>query len=340
MKGEPAIKKEAIQIRPYDAGDQAFFEQLYRGWFRDYFHIEPEPIDEYVLTQPQQSILEHGGCILIALYAGRKAGTVALKNSGQQTFELTKMGVGKEFRGRGLGRALGEAAIKKARMLGARKIVLYTHSSLETALDLYKKLGFSQTLLEPGIYSHARCDLKMELTLDQIVVCKADSSQAPVISAIGRESFAEAFGPFFNLREDLERYLDYTYDVEKINRSLANPNNIFYLARSGQVTFGFAKIKKQSCRAALLSGRQTELQKIYVLKPYQGWGAGKALLQTILGEIPDWKADLLWLDVLKGNLKAIQFYENNGFEKREDHFFKIGSQTFAYDLMDRKMIYP
>lgn len=155
-----------VTIREYEAADQPFFEQLYRSWFIGHFHMSPEPIDDYVLTQPEKAILEHGGALLIAVSDGERAGTVALKMADSYTHELTKMAVREDLRGQGIGKALCQAAIDKAGSLGLKRIVLYTHSSLAPAILLYKSLRFKEVSLEPGTYSHLRCDTKMELWLD------------------------------------------------------------------------------------------------------------------------------------------------------------------------------
>jgi ribosomal protein S18 acetylase RimI-like enzyme len=158
----------AIAIVDYEPAHQQYFEQVYRSWFTGHFGLAPEPVDEFVLTQPEAAVLEKGGAILMVLYKDELAGTVALKKEDAYTYEFTKMAIGEEYRGKGLGEALSKAAIGKARSLGARRIVLYTHSSLRAAISLYKKLGFAETPLEPGHYSSFRCDIKMELWLGQI----------------------------------------------------------------------------------------------------------------------------------------------------------------------------
>ncbi|HMH24821.1 MAG TPA: GNAT family N-acetyltransferase [Puia sp.] len=167
-----------ITIVEYEPAHQHYFEQLYRGWFTKHFGLAPEAVDEFVLTQPEAAVLGKGGAILMILYKDELAGTVALKKedgregddpgSDGQTYEFTKMAIGEEYRGKGLGEALSKAAIGKARSLGARRIVLYTHNSLKAAISLYRKLGFAETPLEPGHYSSFRCDIKMELWLDQV----------------------------------------------------------------------------------------------------------------------------------------------------------------------------
>jgi aromatic-L-amino-acid decarboxylase len=150
------------KIIDYQPAHQPFFQKVYRDWFTAHFHVPPEPIDDLVLTQPETAILAKQGAILIATSEERLAGFVALKKFNQFTYELTKMAVLPDLRGKGLGEALCRAAIDRAKTLGAKCLILYSHSSLGPALHMYRKLGFKEVLLEKGLYSDFRCDIKME----------------------------------------------------------------------------------------------------------------------------------------------------------------------------------
>ena len=167
----------------------------------------------------------------------------------------------------------------------------------------------------------------------RINIITADQSHAPVISAIGKQSFRDAFAHLFNNKKELQEYLDQTYHPDKIQKSIRKENNVFFLAFMENVPVGFAKVKKHSLNDQIEAVVQMELQKIYVLSYYHGSGAGAALMQAVLGLAKQLQPDLLWLDTHISNAKAIRFYEKNGFQKAGKHFFTIGSQTFGYDLM-------
>ena len=159
------MNKQPYILQEYEPAHQPPFEQLYRSWFTGHFHMQPEAVDEFVLKYPEKAILEKGGAILVALQEDKIAGFVALKKVDSNTHELTKMIIREEYRGQGLGEVLCKAAIDRALNLGTRSVVLYSHSSLKAALSLYRKLGFREVPLEPGIYSPFRCDIKMEIAI-------------------------------------------------------------------------------------------------------------------------------------------------------------------------------
>lgn len=147
-----------IAIIDYRPEHQPWFEQLNRVWIEKYFSME-EP-DIYTLTRPDEAILNPGGYILMALYNGEVAGTVALKKENDRRYEFTKMAVSEHFQRRGIAEALGQAALERARSLGAECVVLFTHSSLAPAIRLYEKMGFRH--LPIGDNPYRRSDIRME----------------------------------------------------------------------------------------------------------------------------------------------------------------------------------
>jgi GNAT superfamily N-acetyltransferase len=149
-----------LTIHEYKPEYQPWFEKFNRDWIEKYFWMEP--IDTAVLQNPDEHILQKGGSILMASCDKEMAGTVALKYVEPGVYEFTKMAVDEKFRGQRIGLLLSEAAIIKARELGAHKIILYSNTVLAPAISLYHKLGFKEVPLD-AVYK--RSDIKMELTL-------------------------------------------------------------------------------------------------------------------------------------------------------------------------------
>lgn len=147
----------SIKIIPYRKELQGEFKAINQVWVEELFSLEPFDIAQ--LENPQTTILDRGGLILFAEWAGEIVGTIGLAKVDDQTYELIKMGVKKSAQGKGIGIALGQVVLEKARELGAKKVELYTHTKLEAALKIYRKLGFREEVPEPGKY--CRCDLKM-----------------------------------------------------------------------------------------------------------------------------------------------------------------------------------
>jgi putative acetyltransferase len=118
-----------------------------------------------LLAHPE-AILEDGGQIYFAHVDSVAVGCVALVNLGGGVFELSKMAVSPEFRGRGIGRTLLEYTIAQARGLGIPKLFLGSSSKLKNAVHLYESLGFRHIAREDVPWeAYARADVFMEMTL-------------------------------------------------------------------------------------------------------------------------------------------------------------------------------
>ncbi len=154
------MENAVIEILTYQPEHQPWFEKLNRDWIEKYFWMEP--VDFEVLQHPDEHIINYGGTIFIGTYNKEIAGTAAVKFIEPGTLEFTKMAVDEKFQGKKLGKAIAESAIKWSKDSGAKRVILYSNKKLETAIAMYRKLGFKEIPLD-GPYK--RSDIKMELIL-------------------------------------------------------------------------------------------------------------------------------------------------------------------------------
>ncbi len=148
------------------AGDQdaAAFRVLNEEWITRYFVLEAE--DRRQLEDPVRAYIEPGGEILIAELDGCRVGCVAIVPDGTGAWELSKMAITPELRGRGAGRRLLAATIERARELGARSLFLGSSTKLPNAVHLYEALGFRHVPPETLHMPYDRADVFMQLLLD------------------------------------------------------------------------------------------------------------------------------------------------------------------------------
>jgi GNAT superfamily N-acetyltransferase len=150
-----------VRIVPYSPRHREPFRELNLAWITEHFRVEDA--DRRALDDPEGYILAHGGHIFMAEAAGRVVGGCALLRNDDGTFELAKMAVDPAMRGRGVGRALGEAAIDRARALGAPRVELLSNTRLRPAITLYRSLGFVEVPLPPNDYERANIKMVLEL---------------------------------------------------------------------------------------------------------------------------------------------------------------------------------
>ncbi len=152
-----------VQIIDYTPEHQQAFRALNEAWITKWFKMEEA--DYYALDDPEGYILKQGGYIKVAILNNQPVGVCALikMNDPQYGFELAKMAVAADMRGKNIGYLLGRAVIEKATALGAQKLYLESNTILTPAIHLYHKLGFKKVVGHATPYE--RCNIQMELGL-------------------------------------------------------------------------------------------------------------------------------------------------------------------------------
>jgi putative acetyltransferase len=156
--------KGAIDIIEYREEHKPIFRELNLEWLNHYDLIESH--DLKVLDDPKGTILDNGGVIYLAAYDGTIVGSAALMKEHEDVYELVKMGVKKEYRGKGISRLLIDKCLAKARALNAKKIILFSNHKLQTAIGIYENYGFRHVEVKDSPFETA--DIKMELELDRV----------------------------------------------------------------------------------------------------------------------------------------------------------------------------
>jgi N-acetylglutamate synthase-like GNAT family acetyltransferase len=140
----------------------AHFHDINAQWIKAMFVMEPH--DRHVLEHPRELIIDSGGLILFVSSAELGiVGACALMKTGEDSFELTKMGVLESARGLKAGEFLLTHMIARARTIGAKTLYLLTNHICEAAIHLYEKHGFEHNVEIMTAYGslYQRCDVAM-----------------------------------------------------------------------------------------------------------------------------------------------------------------------------------
>ena len=134
---------------------------LNKVWIEESWRLEDS--DKKDLLNPDK-IVENGGQVFFALENQIPVGTAAMIKSSDDRFELAKMTVQEDFRGKGIANMLMDECLKFAKENKAKEIFLISNDSLTIARNLYDKYGFNEVNLDSQKYD--RGNVKMRLTLD------------------------------------------------------------------------------------------------------------------------------------------------------------------------------
>ncbi len=160
-EGQIIIYHIMIELIDYTDQFAADFKRINLEWL-DKYHLTEEP-DLRILNDPKGSILDGGGVIYLAQENAKIIGSAALIREHDDVFELAKMTVIPEWRGKGVSKLLMDKCLDKARELKAKKIVLFSNSQLTAALNLYTRYGFRHVEIIDSPLKTA--DVKMELIM-------------------------------------------------------------------------------------------------------------------------------------------------------------------------------
>ena len=132
----------------------------------------------------------------------------------------------------------------------------------------------------------------------------------------------------------MKQYLEESFSPERLTRELINSNAEFYLATFGHDVVGYLKVNFGEAQTELKDSNAVEIERIYVSKAFHGKKVGQMLYEKALNIAHERKSDYLWLGVWEKNLRAIAFYQKNGFVEFGQHIFKLGDEEQT-DLMMR-----
>ena len=168
--------------------------------------------------------------------------------------------------------------------------------------------------------------------MDKIDIKNVMLTDIEQLGNICKQTFLETYSEV-NTQENMKKYLNEDFKDDKLRSELTNPNSEFYFANFDNRVIGYLKLNFGQAQTELKDQNALEIERIYVLKEFQGKRIGQILYDKALQIAGRISADYVWLGVWEHNLRAINFYKKNGFVEFDKHIFKLG----ADDQMDIMM---
>lgn len=175
-------------------------------------------------------------------------------------------------------------------------------------------------------------------TMEQIDVKRLTIADLAQLQKIGRQTFQETFASH-NSEENMKKYLEEGFSIEKITSELNDNNSEFYSASVDNKMIGYLKLNFGQSQTEIKADMTLEIERIYVLKEYHGKNVGQVLYNKAIQIARQKKADYVWLGVWEENLRAISFYIKNGFVEFDQHIFKLGDDEQTDLMMKLKLQY-
>ncbi|MBK7414612.1 MAG: carbonate dehydratase [Dechloromonas sp.] len=138
-----------VTLRTLSTDDTQAIDQV-RQYFRNYaawlgVDLSYQNFDQEMASLPGAYTAPEGR-LFFAEIEGRPAGCVGVRPlpESEGVCEMKRLYVDPEERGHGVGNALALAAIKAAKEIGYRKLIIDTLPSMRMAVKLYRELGFTE----------------------------------------------------------------------------------------------------------------------------------------------------------------------------------------------------
>lgn len=151
-------KKNVVEIIEFSEDLSEPIKTLNYEWLEKYFRIEEGDVAS--LSDPQKHIIDKGGHIYYAKLNGEIVGTASLLKKSETVYELGKLAVSDKAQGHGIGTILIEHCLNIAKQKQITILILYSNTTLQSAIHLFRKYGFEEVELESGVYE--RANIKME----------------------------------------------------------------------------------------------------------------------------------------------------------------------------------
>lgn len=168
--------------------------------------------------------------------------------------------------------------------------------------------------------------------METLHIKKISLNDLLALQHIGRQTFYETFSDS-NSEENMVNYLNENFSEDKLIAELTNSNSEFYFALQGNTVIGYLKLNYGHAQTELKGADSLEIERIYVVKAFNGKQVGPLLFTKALEIARLKKLHYIWLGVWEKNTRAIHFYKKNGFVEFDKHIFKLGEEEQSDFMM-------
>lgn len=158
-----------------------------------------------------------------------------------------------------------------------------------------------------------------------------------LLGTLGRKTFYETWREV-NTEEDMQAYMKESFEDFALKKEIENRSvYTFMIAFTEKTAAGYTKLRNDRSYPELKDEKALEIQRIYVLKEWQGKKVGQALMDNCLKLAKADNYTCIWLGVNIDNKKAIDFYKSYGFEIFGEKAFQLG-KAVDNDYLMKKML--
>ena len=171
--------------------------------------------------------------------------------------------------------------------------------------------------------------------MQQPRIRRAGSGDAQVLAELGARTFRETFAHLYP-PQDLSDFLEEAYSLARTQADLADPAKAMWLVEADGQAIGYALAGPCDLPHPEVSAGSGELKRFYLLKDWQGAGAGGRLFDEIMAWLERDGPRDIWIGVWSENFGAQRFYGRHGFAKVGEYGFRVGG-TVDHEFILRRV---
>ncbi len=162
------------------------------------------------------------------------------------------------------------------------------------------------------------------MNFEKLIFREIGLSDLGELQRISQVTFKDTFD-WYNTEDDMNLYLNENLGIPNLIKEFNQEGAKFYFLEYNQETIAFLKLNKEEAQTEKDFKNTLEIERIYILKAFQGKNIGSFLLDKAKEIVKKENLDYLWLAVWEKNEQAIKFYEKHGFQIFGEHDFILGT---------------
>lgn len=169
-----------------------------------------------------------------------------------------------------------------------------------------------------------------------LIVRDATPDDAGRLARVGRDSFDAAYGATTD-SETIDRHIEDYFGEGAIRDEMGVSGRSYKIAMLGELAAGLIKLRDDATPPEIDIEPVIEVQQLYVLTEFQGYGVGRALMDAAVVHARREKIAGIWLQVWGEADWAVRFYERNGFVRKGNIPYVLGETVYDDWLMLRRV---
>ena len=141
----------------------------------------------------------------------------------------------------------------------------------------------------------------------------------------------------YNTEEDMTHHIETVFHPDRFLEEMADDRIGYHIAYLQDQAVGYIRVNFAGVQTDVNDPKSLELERIYVLKAFQGRKFGDQLIARTFDLGREAGMEYVWLGVWEKNEKAQRFYERMGFTIFGEHHFILGTDPQLDWLMKKEI---